>query len=161
MKRSINRRLPVFFLILFTLSSLAFFQKDSPPSTNAPKRTITDEIYARDSAQLLYYWDLYWRYENNDLHDSAIYACNKIIELGKEILPFRYDSVLFERYGKAFGGIGYSMMNLGDNDNALKYAIQSYDTLRSKFGENHIRITEVLVVIAGHATKIEETMTWL
>ncbi len=132
-------------LFLFFVTS-SFFQNEGAPANSS--RNINDHIYSQDSIQLLEYWDLYWRYDNNDLHDSAIYVCNKMISLGQELIPFRYDSVLFERYAKAYGGLGYHYMKLGDYDTALNYSFQSYDSLRSRFGENHIRITEVLVGVS-------------
>jgi tetratricopeptide (TPR) repeat protein len=151
-KKPTYRRLPPLLLILVIISSYSFFQKDLNAPVTSQKRIIDNEIYSKDSTQLLSYWDLYWRFDNNDLHDSAIDVCNKMIDLGKEILPFRFDSVLFERYAKAYGGIGYHLMKLGDYDKALDYSFQSYDTLRSKLGENHIRITEVLVGISENYT---------
>lgn len=152
--RALKKNLLLVLFFIITLSFYAFFQQGSKTTMNSTSDIIiNDDIYSQDSIQLLKYWDLYWKYDNSDLHDSAIYVCNKMIDLGKVLIPFRYDSVLFERYAKAYGGIGYHLMKQGNYDKGLEYSFQSYDVLKSMFGENHIRITEVLVGISNNYLK--------
>ncbi len=132
------------FLLLFSFfnlfTSLSFSQSS--------QKVFNSEKYTEDSIQLISYWEKYWRFDNNNQHDSAIIICQNMIKLGKELMAVKYDSTLFEKYGKAYAGVGYNLMELGKYDEALDYSMQSYDTLKSRFGDSHIRITEVLVGIS-------------
>ena len=118
--------------------------------SQAQQKISASEKYTKDSIRLLENWEKYWRFDDNNQHDSAIIICQNMIELGRDLMAIKYDSTLFEKFGKAYAGVGWNMMMLGRYDEALEYSTQSYDTLKSRFGENHIRITEVLVGISNN-----------
>jgi CHAT domain-containing protein len=138
-------------LVLSSFLGLVFFTgisfRQSKPTPDPSGSEIRD-TYSHDSLDLIRLWNNYWAFDDTERFDSAIHYCNQIVALGEELLAQRYDSSLYEKYAKAHGGIGWNLMMKGQFDEALSYTRHSYDLITAKFGENHIRNTEICVGIA-------------
>lgn len=112
------------------------------PLEFGPSQSWTGD-YGKDSLKLVELWKAYWYLDRACQHDSAIEVCKEMIRIGQPLLEERYDSSLYEKYAKAYGGIGWNLMEEGYLDEALQYSTYSFDLLKAKFGEAHMRITEV------------------
>lgn len=104
--------------------------------------------YSKDSLLLLELYSKFDFYSNKSLYDSTIQAGRAIISLGEPLLEARYDSSLYEKYADAFDGIGYSLTEMGRFDEGMKYLKTAFEKIKERFGENHIRSTEICVGIA-------------
>jgi CHAT domain-containing protein len=109
--------------------------------------------YSADSLKFLALDEKYLFFDNSMMYDSAIEVCKAMIELGKPLLEFRYDSAIYQRYAKAYGGIGWNLMELGHYEEALAYSRYSLEKIKERFGENHIRATEICVGISSNFEK--------
>jgi CHAT domain-containing protein/tetratricopeptide (TPR) repeat protein len=126
------------------ICGIAFSPSIAQNSEQSPK----PENYKSDSLKMLSLWKTYWRLDNEEKHDSCLKVCEQLISLGKDMGETTLDSILYEKYAKAYGGIGWNLMSLGQYEEGLKYSFKSYEKLRQRFGPNHKRISEVLVGIS-------------
>lgn len=106
--------------------------------------------YSADSLKLMGLYDRYRFYDNSMKYDSAIEFCRAVIELGGPMMEYRFDSLLYQAYAKAYGGIGWNLMELGHYEEALAYSKFSLEKIKERFGENHIRATEICVGISSN-----------
>lgn len=90
----------------------------------------------------------YWEFDNAGRHDSAVAVCRRLIEVGGRAMSMKPDSILYSYYGKAYGGVGWNLMMMGQLDEGLKYSQLAYDKLTAFYGPYHVRISEVLVGIS-------------
>lgn len=116
--------------------------------TLSPDLAVDCTQYSQDSLRFLRLWDKYWAFDDAAKHDSAIAVCQQLIGSGKRLFRCRIDSTIYEKYGKAYAGIGYNLMEKGQYALALEYSTMGLDTITARFGENHIRNTEICVGIA-------------
>ena len=160
-------------LTFFTLLSFTFFACEKPNSEveveTASSRLDTmgvvvmnDSLWKLDSAKIMDYWGLYWK--NDEIRpDSAIYYCREIIRIAEQVLSHQFDSNLYVCYAKGYGGIGYNLMEKGQLNEALKYTLKGYELMKRKFGENHIRNTELFVGVSTNYAKrgdYEQAIVW-
>lgn len=137
------------FIAPICLGGVACYKPDvEQPDTAAESRAINDASWQTDSIRMCQLWKQYWYFDDNYRHDSAISVCHDMIKLGERLLSLNYDSSIYEKYAKAFAGVGYNLMEQGQLDEALKWSLAGYNKIRDKFGEDHIRNTEIYVGIA-------------
>ncbi len=135
-------------LAIFSCDKTPVEAPNAAPDKRLPNAPANLASWQADSARLWQLWKQYWYYDDNYLHDSAIAVCRQVIQLGEGLMAFRFDSSLYEKYAKAHAGIGYNLMEQGQLDEALQWSLAGYRKIQEKFGEDHIRNTEICVGIA-------------
>ncbi len=104
---------------------------------------MNDSIWREDSLKMWGLWEHYWFFDDNYRNDSAIAVCQKMIEVGKPMMEYRFDSTIYEKYAKAFGGIGYNLLDKGQLDEGIEFTKKSFNLITAQFGENHPRNPEL------------------
>lgn len=123
------------------------FNADVLPAIPVPEMDLSGS-YAEDSLEMLRLWERSSFFGNNNLYDSALETCSRMILLGGHLLETKFDSSLYEKYAASFGGAGWNLMCLGRYDEALAYSKYSLEKITERFGENHIRSSELCVGIS-------------
>ena len=140
------RSVPLLCLLAFLFQLVSSCSGDTPSSaksTAKPAVVMNDSIWRADSVSMWALWENYWFYDDNDRYDSAIAICQQMIDVGKLMMAFRYDSTIYEKYAKAYGGIGYNLIGKGYLEEGRNFSQKSYDLITGKFGEYHARNTEL------------------
>lgn len=104
--------------------------------------------YTADSIRMWELWEKYCKDDDDSKFADALKSCKELIIVGKRLMAQRFDSTLYEKYAKAYGGVGWNMMMLGYYDEALENSKLGYKLITEKFGENHIRNTQICVGIS-------------
>ena len=145
------RNLALTFFVLFSLIFLACEKPTSEVEVEAASSRLdtiaavvmNDSMWRADSIQMWDLWGQFWFYDDNDRNDSAIIICKRMIEMGQPMMEFRFDSTIFEKYAKAFGGIGYNLLMKRQLEDGFTLIKKSYDLITEKFGENQPRNSEL------------------
>ncbi|MFQ5447083.1 MAG: tetratricopeptide repeat protein, partial [Saprospiraceae bacterium] len=130
-------------------------EHDTPAvnSTAKPSVVMNDSIWRADSVRMWVLWEQYWFYDDNNRYDSAIAICKQMIDAGKPMMEFRYDSTIYEKYAKAYGGIGYNLIEKGMLDEGISQTNKAIELITNRFGENHVRNTELCSAATVYYTR--------
>ena len=113
---------------------------------------MNDSLWSADSLKVWYLWN---RYNKTDEYkqDSCILYCQELIDIGKRMMEYKFDSTIYEKYGKAYGGIGFNLTMKGQLEEGLYYSKKAQKLITEAFTENHIRNTEICVGISDNYWK--------
>ncbi len=147
---SIERIALYFLFLLFSLLLFACQDTISEVATMPIKEAapladvaMNDSIWRADSTRIWRLWEQYWFYDDNARNDSAIAVCQKMIDIGKPMMEYKFDSTIYEKYAKAYGGIGYNLLQKGRLEEGFKMTSKGFEMITEKFGENHPRNAEM------------------
>ncbi len=138
---------PAIAVAIFALFAFSGEFQKKPTTSDSLKDSIVmnDSIWTNDSIKLYDMWIKFWDYVNYAKYDSNGLISLEMIALGEKMLEHKYDSVIYEYYAYAHAGKGNSYYKAGDFDSALISVHQAIDLIKEKFGEYHVRLTELNV----------------
>ena len=135
----------------------------APPVDTLGAVVMNDSVWRADTAKIWTAWENMWTWINNGETDSISLHAKEFQRLSESLIEFRYDSSLFEMYAYSNNFIGIGLAEEGRLEEGYNKFCKAFQMISEKFGENHIRNTEICVYLSHYYLNrgdLEQTIKW-
>lgn len=129
-------------LFLCAYLFFAFYQQEQTAETSSPARVMNDSIYTGDSLKIEELYIRGWEYVNTQNYGKLISVTDSITQLGKNLLGYRQDSIILDRYLSGLFGHAQSRALMGRHEEGLQEMLAVIDTMIHYFGVYYPRLSE-------------------